>query len=214
MYTVDNGVLSIAVAPVFGSVVHSLQYAGEEWLDHSYPEPAPRSWWNPWYGGLGVGVPGMNGFSRQLEQRAASWTEQKDQYGNVWKGIKLTTRIEKHEANRGITIHQHYLMLPGVPVLCTLLAVTNESGLTLTDYSLAEERFLQPSSVFAEGWIEQPGKDRFPLGKVDVGLPLEDLLRVGSVSRENMLHAVHRYPNQSAWGFANNQVTGLNVIII
>lgn len=26
-----------------------------------------------------------------------------------------------------------------------------------------------------------------------------------------MLHAVHRYPNQSAWGFANNQVTGLNV---
>lgn len=211
LYTVDNGVLSIAVAPEFGSVVHSLKYAGEEWLDSSYPEPAPRSWWNPWYGGLGVGAPGMNGFSRQLEQRAASWTEHKDQYGNVWKGIKLTTRIEKHEANRGITINQHYLMLPGVPVLCTLLAVTNESGLTLTNYSLAEERFLQPSSVFAEGWIEQPGKDRFPLGKVDVGLPLDDLLRVGSVSRENMLHAVHRYPNQSAWAFANNQVTGLNV---
>lgn len=83
----------------------------------------------------------MNGFSRQSESRAASWTEQKDQSGNVWKGVRLTTRIEKHEMNRGITIHQHYLMLPGVPVLCTLLAVTNESGLMLTNYSLAEERF-------------------------------------------------------------------------
>ncbi|MGX1829115.1 GNAT family N-acetyltransferase [Paenibacillus taichungensis] len=211
LYTVNNGVLSIAVAPNFGSVVHSLKYLGEEWLDSSYPEPAPRSWWNPWYGGLGMGIPGMNGFSRQAEQRNASWTEHKDQSGNVWKGIKLTTRIEKHEANRGITINQHYLMLPGVPVLCTLIEMTNESGLLLTNYSLAEERFIQPSPVFTEGWIEQPGKDRFPLGKVDVGLPLENLLRVGSVSRKNMLHAVNRYPNQSAWAFANNQVTGLNV---
>ncbi|WP_405153560.1 GNAT family N-acetyltransferase [Paenibacillus sp. FSL K6-0108] len=211
LYTVNNGVLSIAVAPNFGSVVHSLKYQGEEWLDSSYPESAPRSWWNPWYGGLGVGIPGMNGFSRQSESRAASWTEQKDQSGNVWKGVRLTTRIEKHEMNRGITIHQHYLMLPGVPVLCTLLAVTNESGLMLTNYSLAEERFFQPSPVFAEGWIEQPGKDRFPLGKVDVGLPLQDILRTGSVSRKHMLHAVNRYPNQSAWAFANNQVTGQNV---
>lgn len=211
LYTVNNGVLSIAVAPNFGSVVHSLKYQGEEWLDSSYPEPAPRSWWNPWYGGLGVGIPGMNGFSRQLEQRSAAWAEQKDEFGNVWKGIKLTTRIDKHEANRGITIHQHYLMLPGVPVLCTVIEITNESGLLLTNYSLAEERFIQPSAVFTEGWIEQPGKDRFPLGKVDIGLPLEHLLRVGSVSRKNMLHAVNRYPNQSAWAFANNQVTGHNV---
>ncbi|MDN4599665.1 GNAT family N-acetyltransferase [Paenibacillus sp. F6_3S_P_1C] len=211
VYTVSNGVLSMAAAPGFGSVVHSLKHQGEEWLDSSYPEAAPRSWWNPWYGGLGVGIPGMNGFSRQLEQRSAAWTEQKDNHGNIWKGIQITTRIEKHEANRGITVHQHYLMLPGVSVLCELHSVTNESGLALTDYSLTEDHFFKPSSVFADSWLEHPEQGRFPLGKVDAGLQLKGLLRVGAVSRKNMLHAVDGYPNQNASAFANNQVLGHSV---
>nr|WP_154983318.1 GNAT family N-acetyltransferase [Paenibacillus xylanexedens] len=211
LYTVNNGVLSITADPAFGGIVHSLQVQGEEWLDSSYPEPAARSWWNPWYGGMAVDIPGMNGFSRQLEQTSLSWLEQKDQFGNVWKGLKVTTRIEKHEANRGMTVHQHYLMLPGVPVLCTLLAVTNKSGLTRANYALTEGRFFKPSEVYTEGWIEQPGQDRFPLGKVDIGLPLKHIYRIGSLSRQNMLHAVNRYPNQNAWAFANNLVTGHNV---
>ncbi|MGF9698549.1 N-acetyltransferase family protein [Paenibacillus sp. MABNR03] len=211
VYTVSNGVLSMAAAPGFGSIVHSLKYQGEEWLDSSYPEAAPRSWWNPWYGGLGVGIPGMNGFSRQLEQRSAAWTERRDQYGNIWRGIRITTSIEKHEANRGITVHQHYLMLPGVPVLCSLHSVTNKSGLALTDYLLTEEKFLKTSLVFEEGWLDHPEQGHFPLGKVDAGLHLNGLLRVGAASRKNMLYAVDGYPNQSAWTFANNQVLGLNV---
>ncbi|WP_063565342.1 GNAT family N-acetyltransferase [Paenibacillus sp. O199] len=210
VYTVSNGVLSMAAAPGFGSVVHSLKYQGEEWLDSTYPEAAPRSWWNPWYGGLGVGIPGMNGFSRQLEQRSAAWTERKDDYGNVWKGIQITTRIEKHEANRGITVQQHYLMLPGVPVLCELHSVTNESGLAL-DYSLAEEHFFKPSPVFADGWLEHPEQGRYPLGKLDGYLQSKGFLRMGSVSRKDMLHAVNRYPNQNAAGFVNNVVLGHNV---
>ncbi|PWW43406.1 MULTISPECIES: GNAT family N-acetyltransferase [Paenibacillus] len=210
VYTVSNGVLSMAAAPGFGSVVHSLKYQGQEWLDSTYPEAAPRSWWNPWYGGLGVGIPGMNGFSRQLEQRSAAWTERKDEFGNVWKGIQLTTRIEKHEANRGITIQQHYLMLPGVPVLCELHSVTNESGLAL-DYSLAEEHFFKPSPVFADGWLEHPEQGRYPLGKVDGYFQAKGFLRMGAVSRKDMLHAVNRYPNQNAGGFVNNVVLGHNV---
>lgn len=210
VYTVSNGVLSMAAAPGFGSVVHSLKYQGEEWLDSTYPEAAPRSWWNPWYGGLGVGIPGMNGFSRQLEQRSAAWTERKDDYGNVWKGIQITTRIEKHEANRGITVQQHYLMLPGVPVLCEMHSVTNDSGLTL-DYSLSEEHFFKPSPVFADGWLEHPEQGRYPLGKVDGYLQSKGFLRMGAVSRKDMLHAVNRYPNQNAAGFVNNVVLGHSV---
>ncbi|WP_293199643.1 GNAT family N-acetyltransferase [Paenibacillus sp.] len=211
LYTVNNGVLSISADPAFVGVVHSLQLQGEEWLDSSYPEPSPRSWWNPWYGGMFVDIPGMNGFSRQLEHTSISWSEQKDQFGNVWKGMRVTTCIDKHEANRGMTVHQHYLMLPGVPVLCTLLAVTNKSGHVRTNYTLTEGRFFKPSDRYTEGWIEQPNQDRFPLGKVDVGLPIRDIFRTGSASRQNMLHAVNHYPNQNAWAFANNLVTGHNV---
>ncbi|GGH47301.1 hypothetical protein GCM10008014_10510 [Paenibacillus silvae] len=211
LYTVNNGVISITADPAFCGVVHSLKVQGEEWLDSSYPEPAPRSWWNPWYGGMTVDIRGMNGFSRQLEETDISWSEQKDQFGNVWKGMQITTRIDKHEANRGMTIHQHYLMLPGVPVLCTLLSVTNQSGLTRANYALTEAQFFKPSDVYAEGWIEEPGQDRFPLGTVDIGLPLHHIFRTGSVSRTNMLHAVNRHPKPSAWAFANNVVTGHHV---
>lgn len=211
IYTVSNGVLSIAAAPQFGSVVHSLKHRGEEWLDSSYPEAVPRSWWNPWYGGLGVGISGMGGFSRQQEPRTAAWVERIDVYGNVWKGLRLTTSIEKQEANRGITINQHYLMLPGVPVLCMLHSVTNGSGLVLPQYSLSDESYFKPSPVFSEGWMEFPGEGKFLLGKVEAQLDSKGILRVGATSRKDMLHVVNNYPNQGALVYVNNKVFAYDV---
>ncbi|MFE4709839.1 GNAT family N-acetyltransferase [Paenibacillus sp. NPDC056722] len=206
IYSVSNGVLSIAAAPGFGSVVHSLKYQSAEWLDSSYPEAAPRSWWNPWYGGLGVDIPGMGGFSLQQEPRSATWVERTDSHGNLWKGLRLTTVIEKQEANRGITIHQHYLMLPGVPVLCVLHSVTNESGMVLPNYSLSDANYLQPSPVFSEGWLELPGEGKFLVGKLGAGLDSKGLLRVGAISRKDLLHIVNNSDNQGAFVYVNNKV--------
>lgn len=206
IYTVSNGVLSIAAAPDFGSVVHSLKHHGEEWLDSSYPEAAPRSWWNPWHGGLGVGISGIGGFSRLEEPRSAAWTEQMDVQGNVWRGLRITTSIEKQEKNRGIVVNQHYLMLPGVPVLCVLHSVTNDSGMTLPNYSLSEENYIKPSPVYAEGWMEFSKEGKFLLGTVETYLEAKGLLRIGASSRKDMLHMVSSHPNQSASAYVNNKV--------
>lgn len=132
--------------------------------------------------------------------------KRKDVYGNVWKGLRLTTSIEKQEANRGIIINQHYLMLPGVPVLCMLHSVTNGSGVVLPQYSLSEESYFKPSPVFAEGWMEFPGEGKFLLGKVEAQLDSKGILRVGAVSRKDMLHVVNHYPNQRASLYVNNKV--------
>ncbi|MEK3864460.1 GNAT family N-acetyltransferase [Paenibacillus sp. FSL H7-0716] len=206
IYTVSNGVLSIAAAPDFGSVVHSLKHQGEEWLDSTFPKAEPRSWWNPWHGGLGVGISGIGGFSRLQEPRSAAWTEQMDDHGNVWKGLRLTTSMEKQEANRGITINQHYLMLPGVPVLCVLISVTNESGMTLPHYSLSEDSYFKPSPIYSEGWMELPEEGNFPIGRVEAHLESKGLIRIGATSRKDMLHVVHSYPNQRAMSYVNNKV--------
>jgi ribosomal protein S18 acetylase RimI-like enzyme len=211
VYTVNNGILSIASAPGFGSVVHSLKHQGEEWLDTSYPEAAPRSWWNPWYGGLGVDIPGINGFSRQQEPRSVTWAERVDQHGNIWKGLRITTVIEKQEANRGITIEQHYLMLPGVPVLCTLHSVTNESGYVLPHYSLSDDNFFIPTPTFSEGWFELPGETKFVLGQLDADIQSKGILRIGAFSRQNMLHVVSNYDNQNSSAYVNNKVFCHNV---
>ncbi|MGN7760539.1 N-acetyltransferase family protein [Paenibacillus sp. 22594] len=206
IYSVSNGVLSIAADPGFGSVVHSLKHQGEEWLDSSYPVPVPRSWWNPWYGGLGVHIPGMNGFSRQQEPRHAAWAECTDDQGNVWTGMSLTTRIEQHKMYRGMSIKQFYLMLPGAPVLCMLHSVTNESGMMLPEYKLQESHFFRPSPSFNEGWIDVPGEGRFLTGNLEAELHAKGLLRIGVVTRLNMLHAVNNYPNQTASAYVNNKV--------
>ncbi|MWV42205.1 GNAT family N-acetyltransferase [Paenibacillus sp. HJL G12] len=211
IYTVSNGVLSIAAAPEFGSFVHSLKHQGEEWLDSSYPEAVPRSWWNPWHGGLGVGITGLGGFSRQQEPRAVTWAERIDIHGNVWKGLRITTSIEKQEANRGLTINQHYLMLPGVPVLSVLHSVTNESGMVLPQYSLSENSYFKPSPVFSEGWMEFPEEGKFPMGKVEAHLDSKGLIRIGAASRKDMLHIVNRYPNQKASAYVNNKVFSYGV---
>ncbi len=206
VYTVNNGVLSIAAAPGFGSVVHSLKHNGAEWLDTSYPEPVPHSWWNPWHGGLGVDIPRLGGFSRQQEPRNTDWAERKDGYGNVWKGLRVTTSITKHEVNRGIVIHQHYLMLPGVPVLCVLHSVTNGSGEVLPHYSFADDNFFRPSpEVFTEGWVEVPGQGQFSLGKLEAQLQSKGLLRIGAASRQDMLQVVSSYPKQSSAVYVNNK---------
>ncbi|WP_313640690.1 GNAT family N-acetyltransferase [Paenibacillus sp.] len=206
IYSMSNGVLSIAAAPEFGSFVHSLKHKGEEWLDSSYPEAVPRSWWNPWHGGLGVEILGMGGFSRLQEPRNAASVERVDVHGNVWKGLRITTSIEKQEANRGITINQHYLMLPGVPVLCVLHSVTNESGLALPHYSLSEDSYFKPSPLLSEGWMEVPEEGKFLLGKAEAHLDSKGIMRIGSATRRDMLHIVNSYPNQRGSAYVNNQV--------
>ncbi|RUT48202.1 GNAT family N-acetyltransferase [Paenibacillus anaericanus] len=206
IYTVSNGVLSIGADPEFGSFVHSLKYHGEEWLDSSYPEAVPRSWWNPWHGGLSVGIPGMGGFSRLQEPRTVDWAERIDAHGNVWKGLRITTSIEKQEANRGITIHQHYLMLPGVPVLSVMHSVTNGTGLVLPQYSLSEDSYFKPSAVFGEGWMDLPEEGKFLLGKVETHLDSKGIMRIGAASRKDLLHIVNSYPNQKASVYVNNKV--------
>ncbi|WP_339320096.1 GNAT family N-acetyltransferase [Paenibacillus sp. FSL R10-2734] len=211
IYTVSNGILSIAAAPEFGSFVHSLKHQGEEWLDSSYPVAVPRSWWNPWHGGLGVGIPGMGGFSRLLEPRTADFVERADVYGNVWKGLRITTSIEKQEANRGITINQHYLMLPGVPVLCVMHSVTNESGLTLPHYSLSEDSYFKPSAQLSEGWMEFPEEGKFLLGTVEAHFDSKGIMRMGAASRKDLLHIVNSYPNQKGSAYVNNQVFNYGV---
>jgi len=148
----------------------------------------------------------MGGFSRLQEPRNTASVERVDVHGNVWKGLRITTSIEKQEANRGITINQHYLMLPGVPVLCVLHSVTNESGLALPHYSLSEDSYFKPSPLLSEGWMEVPEEGKFLLGKAEAHLDSKGIMRIGSATRKDMLHIVNSYPNQRGSAYVNNQV--------
>ncbi|MCL6458482.1 MAG: GNAT family N-acetyltransferase, partial [Gorillibacterium sp.] len=201
---ISNEVLSLEAAPAFGNVAYSLKYKGQEWLDTSFPTPGPRSWCNPWHGGLGMDVQGMSSYSLQEEARSGDFASLNDSLGNDWSGIRLTTDIKQHEVNRGLKIEQYYLLLPGAPVLCKVNRIVNETGVSYPRFQLIDRNyFLQGESQSSE-WMKIPGENRYHLAINEMEIEVKGLLRIGSDHHSAMLHIAYEHPDTYGWGYTNN----------
>ncbi|QNO15271.1 GNAT family N-acetyltransferase [Alkalicella caledoniensis] len=128
VYVADNGVLQIKTSPAYGPNLYSLQFKGKEWLDNTFPKVGPKSWWNPWQGGLYSTPEGLLLRTAMKETINVSFTQINDQFYNQWEGIKITVKVTEHERFKGLTFHQYYLMLPGSPVLCQLVEIEQNTG--------------------------------------------------------------------------------------
>lgn len=117
-YEAENGCIKLKAAPGFFPVLYSLQYGGEEWLHHAFPQAIAKSWWNPWPGGIGSYIEGLSANSLAKAENSAGFSSLNDQHGNEWSGLVIETEIKEHEDYQGLSFHQYFLMLPGVPVVC------------------------------------------------------------------------------------------------
>ncbi|XMB67913.1 GNAT family N-acetyltransferase [Mycoplasmatota bacterium zrk1] len=128
IYTVDNGVIKIKSSPEFSDTLFSIEYDGEEWLDSTFPTPSQKVWWNPWVGGINLRPYRMQDNAILLEEISCEFVEVKDNFDNIWSGLKNTVDIQKDENNKGIKIENYYLMLPGAKVLLTTSKIIQNSG--------------------------------------------------------------------------------------
>lgn len=128
VYIADNGVIRIKAAPTFAANLFSLEYNGQQWLDSSFPELKPKSWWNPWQGGLFSRPDSMSVLSVNKEEISADFVEINDKLNNTWSGLKVTVKVNNHDKFKGLTYHQYFLMLPGVPVVCQLAELEQNTG--------------------------------------------------------------------------------------
>ncbi|MCU6713129.1 GNAT family N-acetyltransferase [Paenibacillus sp. J5C_2022] len=206
LYNCSNGTMRIEASPAFGAALHSLQYRGEEWLDSSYPEPGPRSWMNPWLGGISASLPGMSPLSLSEETHSAAFASLTDNRGNVWSGIELRTSIRKHEKWRGLELSLYALMLPGSPVLCCVVRLSNRSGLFHTNRPFKLTASLSPGGSLQNGWVEpcEAGAIRYRCGIVGMEIRSEGMLRMSSDDRSALLHAVNRHPGSEGLLYTNN----------
>ncbi|WP_028550242.1 GNAT family N-acetyltransferase [Paenibacillus sp. UNC451MF] len=204
LYRCDNGILSIEASPAFGSALHSLKYQGEEWLDSSFPVPGPRSWSNPWLGGISASIQGMSSLTQLEEPRSAEFVTLMDSFGNEWRGIELRTWIRKHEKNRGLELSLFTLLLPSAPVLCYVTRLTNRSGLSYNQFRSTVNTFLHPDRELTKGWAEKDNDIRYRCGKVGLSIQSEGVIRFGSDDRSTLLHAVSRHPGSNASLYTNN----------
>ncbi|GGD56916.1 GNAT family N-acetyltransferase [Paenibacillus nasutitermitis] len=206
-FTCSNGVLTIEAAPSsFGAALHSLVHNGEEWLDSSYPAPGPRSWWNPWHGGISAGIQGVSPLSQQEEKREADFVSLMDNRGNSWSGLKLRTCFEKLERSRGMELDLYALLLPGAPVLCCVTRLSNRTGMSYNQFHSSIGSFFTPGGLPDQGWMEANADTRYRCGKTGTDIRSEGIVRIGSDSRSTILHAVNRYPGSGAQVYTNNLV--------
>lgn len=147
--TVDNGTLSFSAAPAFGPGVYSLTFQGREWLDSSFPTPGPRSWWNPWLGGMGVEVEGLSNKSLLREPRSARFVSLKDNWGNEWQGLQSEVVIEENEKFQGMTFRHYTLTLPGLAGVGVLLELET-AGLALKGLECGCTAYINGKS----GWLQ------------------------------------------------------------
>ncbi|MCK4257496.1 MAG: GNAT family N-acetyltransferase [Halanaerobiales bacterium] len=157
VFSVDNGVLTIKAAPSFNNSLYSLNYRmgteHQEWLDSSFPELGPRSWFNPWIGGIS-GIPlDLTANSVMQEKRTGEFVEIQDNFENRWMGIKLKLKIEKHKGYQGLEFNQYFLMLPGLPILCYTVEIIQNTGSFIKDMSFRTDCFFKPDQEVQNSWF-------------------------------------------------------------
>ncbi|BFH44804.1 GNAT family N-acetyltransferase [Paenibacillus melissococcoides] len=209
-YAADNGVLRVAASPSFYPGLHSMRAGGEEWLSSGYPLHGPRSWWNPYIGGLMYDIGGLSPLSILKERGTAEFVTLRDSFENEWQGLKLTLDIRQHDNYKGLKLHQYFLMLSRVPVLCAFSEIEQKTGLSLDHLDWSTSIFIQAGDSL-EGLrvsMKDPDGSRriFRPGKGELEIPEARHLVFEADNREQQLHVLMDGIERHSLVYANNEI--------
>ncbi|MEW4369727.1 GNAT family N-acetyltransferase [Paenibacillus kandeliae] len=220
VHSVNNGILEFKASEAFAPTIFSLQYKGQEWLDSSYPQPGPKSWWNPWLGGLSLQIGEMSQASMLEETHTCSFTEMLDTNGNRWSGIAIDTAIRKNAKFKGLSLRQYYLTLPGVPLVASVVRVDQQTGTSLTPLNVRYWNYYKPGEDMASGKLHvrnTVGEELvYKAGKVEYDVRvLSGTARLSSSERNHHLYAISVPQDEECWGFvdAGNMLTAADNLL-
>ncbi|MCB2296905.1 GNAT family N-acetyltransferase [Clostridium tagluense] len=215
VYSVSNGVMEIKACDTFSHVLYSLKYNNHEWLENSFPTPRPKSWFNPWFGGIGT-LPEDLSFRSVLEENIqADFVSIEDNFKNKWQGIKVKLHVKNNENYKGLEVNQYYLMLPGIPVLCHTVEIVQNTGKLINYEAFEGFSFFNFDENPKNNWIKLKNlKGTFD--KYKVGGEGMDILATSSLlyGTNNLKDKIQLYSNQDEsrnYGFVNlNDTAALN----
>jgi GNAT superfamily N-acetyltransferase len=143
-YGIENGYLTLRVAPHYRGAMTSLERSGVEHLFCAYPTPRPFVWWNPWHGGLYPMVRQEHGEDPLIKEiftgEAVTRTGGR---GLCWQGVRVACRLT-HKDWTWLALETEYLTLPGSNLVAIVTRWTNRSAVHM------------PSGMGIWGWF-QPG---------------------------------------------------------
>lgn len=213
-FCVDNGEIQIKAAPDFYPSLCSLVFKGNEWLDSSFPKPKAKSWWNPWGGGIGTLMKGISNNSLLKEKRHAEFTSLTDHCQNEWKGIKLVTALEEHDQYKGLQWNQYFLLLPGLPVVCSTTEIVQQTGKFLNLAEWYSDTFLQLDGNNQGAWMKTCNRHGeqlvYPIGKGEIECRADSSFLCGSEGREDMLQVITDLSSSRLHFYSNKEVTTIS----
>jgi ribosomal protein S18 acetylase RimI-like enzyme len=210
-FIVDNGIIRLKADPDFYPGVYSLTTNGQEWFDHSYPELAAKSWWNPWAGGMKTAPHGINTFSLLKEASTASIVDLADHEGNKWTGIAITTEFIEHKQWKGVRYVQYYVMLPGVPVVASFAEVKDDGGKNLahefwiTDLFVGGDELTDLSISVND---RQPGHT-YHAGSQEIPLRIDGDSFIASEHTRDKLYFIQNNDSIMAEAYTNKEILQL-----
>jgi hypothetical protein len=216
VYEADNGEITIKASPDFGYSLYSLtsnRGNKTKWLDHSFPEAGPKSWWNPWTGGLFYSFRDLQeGPIQAFEEYTGDFSGLTDNFGNEWKGIRITVDVNRNETYRGLKLEQYFLLLPGVPVLCQIAKIHQNTGKYLKDINFLSHAFIRGNSALKERWFSSisPGGEQKLIrgGRNEIQLTSKNFVTFGGdkEGNENEKSRLHMISRERLHGYVDQEV--------
>lgn len=215
-YTADNGCINIKAAPDFAPSLFSMSYNGNEWLDNSFPVLEPRSWFNPWVGGIELRPEKFLSASEVKEPRDIGFAALTDNMGNQWQGLRASYTVEQHAVYKGLKINQYFLLMPGCPVMCHTAELVQNSGRLLNDISLINMAFIASDEDLLKRWYvlrDRSGRFvKYKCGRVGQEIQTAAPVMHGSDARKEKLLLVTDYDDLHFVIRANNMLVSNSIV--
>ncbi len=123
---VENGWLSLRVAPGFLGAVTALERDGLNHVLSAYPEAGPKSFLNPWFGGIHPCI-GWMGDQRFVKEKFAGGPAVREgARGLSWHGVQVSADLQ-HKDLRWLRMEVDYLTLGGSNVLAVVQRLVNRT---------------------------------------------------------------------------------------
>lgn len=207
IHSVNNGVMEIKACDTFSHVLYSLKYNNHDFLESSFPKPMPKSWFNPWFGGIGT-LPEDLSFRSVLEENIkADFVTLEDNFNNKWQGIKVNIHIENNKRFKGLMINQYYLMLLGVPVLCHTAEILQNTGGFMKAEPFESFTFFNFDEDIKNNWLKTKnikGKfNKYKVGVEAMDIPTEHSMLYGTNNLKDKVQLYLKHDEAKCIGFIN-----------
>ncbi|MCF6138258.1 GNAT family N-acetyltransferase [Pseudalkalibacillus berkeleyi] len=214
-YVCSDGELEIAVAPEFYPGLFSLKSSSGEWLDSSFPKVQPKSWWNPWAGGVNSSLREVTPNSLLKEKRHAEFASLEDSKGNKWEGVKVVVKLTDHEKYKGFEYHQYFLLLPGTSVVCMTTEIIQDSGVFIDRKNWDMNCYFKPDEDLKSSWAEfqnAPGDwQRLYGGKGEQQMRIARNVIFGSENRQDCLQIITDTNDVQFGSYINKEIMFVEV---